>query len=56
LGKLINLNKNQLIFIKPVFQETPALAVIWWPWSHGSTYFIRIKILNNNDDDAVLKQ
>jgi len=29
LGKLINLNKNQLIFIKPVFQETPALAVIW---------------------------
>ena len=56
LGKLINLNKNQLIFIKPVFQETPALAVIWWPWGHGSTYSIRIKILNSNYDDAELKQ
>lgn len=56
LGKLINLNKNQLIFTQPAFQERPALAVIWWPWSHGSSYSIRIKILNSNYNDAALKQ
>ena len=55
LSKLINPNKNQLIFTQPAFQETSALAVIWWPWGHGSTYSIRIKILNSNYDDAALK-
>jgi hypothetical protein len=56
LSKLINPNKNQLIFTQPAFQETSALAVIWWPWSYGSTYSIRIEILNSNYDDAMLKQ
>jgi len=55
-GQLINLNKNQLIFTQPAFQETPALAVIWWPWSHDSSYSIGIKILNSHYDDATLSR
>jgi len=55
LGELANLNKEQLIFTKPATEETPALAVIWWPWGHGATYSMRIKILNSNYDDAALE-
>ena len=55
LGELANLSKEQLIFTKPATEETPALAVIWWPWGHGATYSMRIKILNSNYDDAALK-
>jgi hypothetical protein len=55
LGELANLNKEQIIFTKPATEEFPALAVIWWPWGHGATYSMRIKILNSNYDDAALK-
>tara|TARA_R110000737_G_scaffold8779_1_gene24430 strand:+ start:2153 stop:2587 length:435 start_codon:yes stop_codon:yes gene_type:complete len=56
LGELVNLSKQQLIFTRPASEETPALALIWWPWGHGATYSMRIKILNSNYDDAALKQ
>lgn len=56
LGVFANLSKKQLIFTRPATEEMPALAVIWWPWGHGSTYSMRIKILNSNYDDAELKQ
>ena len=55
LGELANLNKEQLIFTKPATEETPALAIILWPWGHGSTYSMRIKILKSNYDDAALE-
>ena len=55
LGELANLSKEQLIFTKPATENTPALALIWWPWGHGATYSMRIKILNSNYDDAALK-
>ena len=55
LGELANLSKEQLIFTKPATDDFPALAVIWWPWGHGATYSMRIKILNSNYDDAALK-
>jgi len=56
LGELIQLNKAQLIFTRPASQETPALAVIWWPWGHGATYSMRIKILSCDYNDADLQQ
>jgi len=56
LAELANLSKEQLIFTRPATGETPALAMIWWPWGHGATYSMRIKILNTNYDDAALKQ
>ena len=56
LAELAKLSKEQLIFTRPANDESPALAVIWWPWGHGATYSMRIKILNNNYDDNALKQ
>ncbi len=56
LGELINLNKKQLIFTRPATDETPALAVIWWPWGHGATYSMRIKILTSTYNDLELQQ
>jgi len=56
LGELANLSKEQLIFTRPANNETPAIAVIWWPWGHGATYSMRIKLLATNYDDAALQQ
>ncbi len=48
LGQLAQLNKEQLVFTRPATEELPALAMIWWPWGHGATYSMRIKVLNIN--------
>jgi len=56
LNELAKLSKEQLIFTRPATEETPALAIIWWPWGHGATYSMRIKILSSNYDDAALEQ
>lgn len=56
LGELANLNKEQLVFTRPASDETPALAVIWWPWGHGATYSIRLKVLNITYSEAELQQ
>ncbi|MGB1263190.1 MAG: hypothetical protein ACPG52_09790 [Cognaticolwellia sp.] len=56
LGELAHLSKQQLIFTRPANETTPALAVIWWPWGHGATYSMRIKILSSNYDGAALAQ
>lgn len=56
LGELASLSKAQLIFTRPACEEMPALALMWWPWGHGATYSMRIKILNSTYDDAALKQ
>ncbi|SEL86460.1 hypothetical protein SAMN05216262_12725 [Colwellia chukchiensis] len=56
LAELAQLNKNQLIFTRRANHKTPALALIWWPWGHGSTYSMRIKILNGNYNDEDLRQ
>lgn len=54
LGELALLSNEQLIFTRSATKETPALALIWWPWGHGATYSMRIKILTCNYDDADL--
>lgn len=56
LGELARLNKKQLIFTRPATAETPALAMIWWPWGHGATYSMRIKVLNINYSAEDIKQ
>lgn len=50
------LTKEQLIFTRPASDETPAIAIIWWPWGHGATYSMRIKILTTDYDDVALQQ
>lgn len=50
LGELVNLSKKQLIFTRPATETTPAIAAIWWPWGHGATYSIRLRILTSDYD------
>jgi hypothetical protein len=56
LGDLALLSKEQLLFTRPATATTPALAIIWWPWGHGATYSMRIKILHTDYDNALLQQ
>lgn len=56
LGELASLNKEQLIFTRPASDKTPTLAVIWWPWGHGATYSMRIKVLDTTYSAAELQQ
>ena len=56
LGELTKLTKEQLIFTRPATVDTPAIALFWWPWGHGATYSIRIRILHTNYNDADLQQ
>ena len=56
LGELTHLSKEQLIFTRPASNETPALALIWWPWGHGATYSMRIKVLDITYNEADLQQ
>ena len=55
LGELALLSKEQLIFTRPATATTPALALIWWPWGHGATYSMRIKILTANYDRTLVQ-
>lgn len=48
LGEFTSMSKQQLIFTRPASDDSPALAVIWWPWGHGATYSMRLKVLNIN--------
>ncbi len=56
LGELTRLSKEQLIFTRSAADETPTLAVIWWPWGHGATYSMRIKVLTTTYSAAELQQ
>lgn len=55
LAEYTNLIKEQLIFTKPATADFPAIALIWWPWGHGATYSMRLKILTSNYDEAALQ-
>jgi hypothetical protein len=55
LGDLTRLSKEQLIFTRSASNDTPTLAVIWWPWGHGATYSMRIKILDTAYSAAELQ-
>jgi hypothetical protein len=55
LGELARLSKKQLIFTRSTTENTPTLALIWWPWGHGATYSMRIKVLSAHYDQAALQ-
>jgi hypothetical protein len=56
LGEFTRLTKEQLIFTRSASDETPTLAVIWWPWGHGATYSMRIKVLDTTYSAVELQQ
>lgn len=46
LGELIKLSKDQLILARPATDSTPAIIALWWPWGHGSTFSLRLALLD----------
>ncbi len=42
------LTKDQCIFTRVQTDESPALIAVWWPWGHGSTFSLRIGILDED--------
>ena len=46
LGPLIKLSKDQIILACPATETTPAMIALWWPWGHGSTYSLRLALLD----------
>ena len=48
LGDLAKISKNQLILACPETKDTPAIVALWWPWGHGGTYSLRLKVLENS--------
>jgi hypothetical protein len=59
LAELAKLTKEQMLFTIPATDETPAMAAFLWPWGHGGTYSLRIKLLTDNyhfDQQALAQQ
>ncbi|MDG1750567.1 MAG: hypothetical protein P8I03_02725 [Thalassotalea sp.] len=52
LGDLAKLSKNQRILAVPAKDSSPALVALWWPWDHGGTYSLRIKVLENSYENT----
>lgn len=48
LGDLAKLSKNQKILAVPAKEESPAMVALWWPWDHGGTYSLRVKVLESS--------
>ncbi|WP_286234231.1 hypothetical protein [Thalassotalea sediminis] len=47
LKDLARVGKNQKLLFIPQHDNTPAIAAFWWPWGHGGTYSLRLKVLEN---------
>lgn len=47
LADLLTLSKTQLVFTRPASENMPTIAAFWWPWGHGGTYSLRVKLLNS---------
>jgi len=50
---------QQLIFSVPANDTMPAIVAFWWPWGHGGTYSLRIKLLKESyhfDETVVIQQ
>jgi hypothetical protein len=52
LGDLAKLSKNQKILAIPANETAPAIVALWWPWGHGGTYSLRIKVLENSYENT----
>ncbi len=46
LGTLAKLSKEQRILALCGDQNTPTVVALWWPWDHGGTYSLRLKLLS----------
>jgi hypothetical protein len=53
LGDLAKLSKNQKILAVPAQDSRPAIVALWWPWDHGGTYSLRLKVLEQSYDNTL---
>lgn len=42
------LSKGQLLFSMPAKNSQPSIVAILWPWGHGGTFSLRLKVLENS--------
>lgn len=47
LKDLARIGKKQKLLFMPQHSNSPAIAAFWWPWGHGGTYSLRLKVLEN---------
>lgn len=55
LGTLTQLNNEQRLFTCSAIDGQPAVMAIWWPWSHGGTYSLRLTVLADSYDIAEIQ-
>ena len=48
LGDLAKISKGQKLLALPATGKSPAMIAFWWPWDHGGTYSLRIKLLEHS--------
>ncbi|GAA6204911.1 hypothetical protein [Thalassotalea sp. SU-HH00458] len=53
LGNLAKLSKNQKILALPAQESCPAIVALWWPWDHGGTFSLRLKVLEQSYDNSI---
>lgn len=50
LGELAKLTPVQSLFTIPATSTNPAMLAILWPWGHGGTLSLRLKVLDSSYD------
>jgi hypothetical protein len=48
LHPLAEMRKKQLLFTLPATEKVPTVIACWWPWEHGGTYSLRVKLLKES--------
>ncbi|OKY26589.1 hypothetical protein [Thalassotalea sp. PP2-459] len=48
LKDLARIGKKQKLLLTPKKKNSPAIVAFWWPWGHGGTYSLRLKVLEYN--------
>ena len=52
LGDLAKLKQGQKLLALTAGDNTPAIVALWWPWGHGGTYSLRLKLLDIEYQDT----
>ncbi len=48
LQDLAKITNEQKLLATPASNKMPAMVAFWWPWGHGGTYSLRIKLLSES--------
>lgn len=56
LNDLAKINKVQRILAMPASESSPAILALWWPWDHGGTYSLRLKVLEDSYENTPAPQ